>query len=140
MTREQIEQQARKEAEEVFPTNIQGHLRRLGRSEKEVQEEVSKQEGLRAAYLAALLRERSKPSLFDRMEAVCRRRYRDGDTVYFRTLGMSDENTGQFLVRINRKFLHRASSLKDAIEAAVKEFEESDDPNDQLEPLPTSHQ
>jgi hypothetical protein len=73
-------------------------------------------------------------SIFSRMEAVCKRRYRDGDPVYFRTFGMSDED-GQFLVRINRMFLHKAPRLIDAVEAAVKEWEESDDPNDQLEPL-----
>lgn len=123
----ELEQQARKEAEDA----IRADLDKSG-----AYVDWHQRKALERAYAAALISERSKPSLFDRMEAVCRRRYRDGDTVYFRTLGMSDENTGQFLVRINRMFLHRASSLKDAIEAAVKEFEESDDPNDQLEPLP----
>ena len=72
-----------------------------------------------------------------RMEAICKRRYRDGDTVYFRTFGMNDEEDGQFLVRINRMFLHKAPTLMAALESAMKEWEESGDPNSQLQPLPS---
>lgn len=80
---------------------------------------------------------RGQQELCARMEAICKRRYRDGDAVYFRTFGMSDEEDGQFLVRINRMFLHKAPTLMAALESAMNEWEESDDPNDQIEPLPS---
>lgn len=56
------------------------------------------------------------------VERICKHKFEDGETVYVRTFGMINEDTGAFMVRFNRYGLHEGRDLIDAVYSAVVEF------------------
>jgi len=60
--------------------------------------------------------------LWEVIEEIVKFKYDDGDTAYFRTFGMIDKETGMYMVRINRKALFQANTLKEATFNAIVDF------------------